>query len=271
MDHGLYTAYLGMRARQRALDVLANNIANASTPGFKADRTLYRSIEAVERDAFASNGQSGRSPQLQLASFGNQFTDNSLMIAHGRNVGLVTGTTADFSMGMLRQTDRPLDIALDGDGFLVVQTPQGERYTRAGALKLNTSGQLVTQQGDLVAGEDGPITLPQGDAIIGEHGEISVGGETVGRLKLVRFDDPRTALLKQGDSLFVAIDPRGQRPTPAASTRVLQGTLEMSNVDAISETAAMIQNSREFDSLQRSITMLMNDLGRKVASEIGRI
>jgi flagellar basal-body rod protein FlgG len=264
MDHGLYTAYLGLRARQHALDVTANNIANAATPGFKADRMNYKSIEAAEME---ESGQALR--REAVAEF--QVPDTSTDIDHGRKVGLVSRTTIDFTPGEFRGTDRPLDVALDGDGFLVVQTPQGERYTRAGSLKLNPTGQLVTQTGDFVLGERGPITVPAGEVFISERGDISVQGETVGRLKLVRFDNPQSALLKEGNSLFIARTQGGPQPLQANSTRVLQGSLEASNAISFTEMAAMIQNSREFDSLQKTLTTLMNDLGRKVASEIGRL
>lgn len=267
MDHGLYTAYLGMRARQRALDVMSNNIANASTPGYKAERMLYRSVDAAEKEAGVSFSLPGEtSPSTETVN--NQTIDRSLASMHGYNVGVVARTTGNYTAGMIRQTGRKLDVALEGDGFLAVQTSRGERYTRAGALRLNPENQLVTPQGDLVAGENGPITLPTGDAVIGDYGDVSVNGKVIDRLKLVHFDDPKAALLKEGDSLFVAPNAQAQ---PATTTRVVQGALESSNVDAITEMAAMMQNSREFDTLQRSITMLMNDLGRKVATEIGRL
>lgn len=267
MDHGLYTAYLGMRARQRTLDLMANNIANASTPGFKAERMLYRSVEAAEMEAAAAVGR----PAGRTAIAEDQIIDTSPESSHGRNVGVVTRTLADFSNGMTRQTGRELDVALEGDGFLVVQTQRGERYTRAGSLALNTANQLVTQQGDLIVGKDGPVAVPPGQILIGGNGEISVGGQSVGQLKLVRFDNPRAALLKEGETLFVATDAKNHPPLSAASTRITQSALEASNVEPISEMAAMIQNSREFDTLQKSITMLMNDLGRKVSTEIGRL
>jgi flagellar basal-body rod protein FlgF len=267
MDHGLYTAYLGMRARQRALDVMSNNIANASTPGFKAERMLYRSVEAAEKEAGVSFSLPGETSGT-TETVNNQTIDRSLASTHGYNVGVVARTTGNYTAGMIRQTGQKLDVALEGDGFLAIQTPRGERYTRAGALRLNTENQIVTPQGDLVAGENGPITLPAGEAVIGDYGDVSVNGQVIDRLKLVRFDDAKAALIKEGDSLFVAPNAQAQAAT---TTRIVQGALESSNVDPITEMAAMMQNSREFDSLQRSITMLMNDLGRKVASEIGRL
>ena len=280
MNNGLYAAYLGMRARQRTLDVIANNVANASTAGFKADRLVYRSVEAAEvAAAQAANPQPKADPaqapppatqaaQPAVAAPADETAGPSAAL-RPRALGVLTGGTTDFSPGVIHQTGRPLDVALSGQGFLAVQTPRGERYTRAGSLTLDAAGQLVTHNGDLVVGENGPITLRPGEVAIGQDGSLSVNGQAAGRLKIVRFADPRAALAKEGDSVFVATG--AQRPAEAAETRVLQGSLEMPNINAVSEMAAMMQNSREFDSLQRSITLMMNDLGRKVAGEIGRI
>ncbi|HUK92353.1 MAG TPA: flagellar basal-body rod protein FlgF [Blastocatellia bacterium] len=269
MDHGLYSAYLGMRARQRALDVMANNIANSSTTGFKADRMLYQSVAAAASEQGLPLAPPAGRPQLQLASLNQAIVDPSLASSHGRNIGLTASTIADYSSGQVKVTGSPLDIALDGKGFLAVQTPQGERYTRNGSLKLNADGQLVTQHGDLVAGQNGPITLPPGDITIGRSGDISVSGQTVDQLKIVQFDSPAGALMKDGDSLFVTA--AGQQAAPATGTQVIQNALEMSNVDPIAEMAAMLKNSREFDSLQKSLSTLMNDIGRTVANDIGKV
>jgi flagellar basal body rod protein FlgG len=158
---------------------------------------------------------------------------------------------------------------LDGDGFLVVQTARGERYTRQGSFTLDNAGQLVTQAGDLVVGDGGPITVPPGEVSIGEDGTITAGGKSAGRLKLVHFADANQALTKEGGSLFVATG--RQRASEAADIRVVQGTLEMSNVNSMTEMVAMMQNTREFESLQKAVAMMMNDIGKTVATELGRL
>jgi flagellar basal-body rod protein FlgF len=247
MNYGLYTSFLGMRSRQRTLDTQANNIANASTTGFKAERLIYNAVEAEAKGTNIAG------------------SDRQLLVA-----GVGTSSSTDFSAGALRETGRSLDVAIDGDAFLQIQTPRGPRYTRAGNLTLDQSGQLVTHNGHLVVGESGAITIPQGGEIsIGEDGTISAGGQNVDRLKLVRFDNPANALTKEGESLFIA-NPN-QKPLEATNSRVVQGALEGSNINSISEMVAMMQNTREFDSLQRSVSVLMNDLGRKIAGEIGKI
>lgn len=233
-----------MRARQRTLETQANNIANASTTGFKAERLLYSAIEAAKKGAGAEENQAA---------------------------GVQTTAITDFSAGSIRQTGRTLDVAIEGDAFLQIQTAQGARYTRAGNLSLNASGQLVTHSGDLVVGGNGAITIPPGggELSIGQDGSLAVGNQTFDKLKLVRFENPATALVKEGNALFLATGT--EQPAANVNSKVVQGALESSNINPISEMVAMINNNREFESLQKSVSLLMNDLGRKISSEIGRI
>ena len=241
MNYGLYTVFLGMRARQRTLDVQANNIANALTTGFKAERLLYSAFESKKKSE----------------------TGTQNLVA-----GVSTSSGTDFSTGSIQQTGRDLDVAIDGDAFLQIQTPRGVRYTRAGSLSLDSNGQLVTKNGDLVVGERGPISVPNGKISIGEDGSVTVGSNILDALKLVRFNNPSKALSKEGNALFIATG--AEKPQPNANARVIQGSLESSNVNSITEMVAMINNNREFESLQKSATLLMNDLGRKIAGEIGK-
>lgn len=243
MNYGLYTAFLGMRSRQRTLDAQANNIANASTTGFKAERLIYSTIEAKEK---AKN-------------------DRQNLIA-----GVAASSATDFSAGAIRETGRSLDVAIDGDAFLQIETPRGTRYTRAGNLTLDANGQLVTHNGDLVVGQSGAITVPPGGEIsIGEDGTLSLGKNAFDQLKLVRFENPTKALTKEGDSLFMTTG--AEKPLENVASRVQQGALESSNINTVAEMVAMINNNREFESLQKSMSLLMNDLGRKIAGEIGKI
>jgi len=243
MDYGLYAAFLGMRSRQRTLEVQANNIANASTDGFKAERLIYSMVEAERKgDANSQN----------LVS------------------GVTTSGAIDFSQGPTRQTGRALDISINGDAFLQIQTSAGARYTRAGNLTLDAAGQLVTPNGDLVVGQNGPITVPRDTELsIGTDGSLITDGQAFEKLKLVRFENPVSALEKEGSSLFVATG--SEEPQDATNSKIMQGSLESSNINSVSEMVAMISNNREFESLQRSVSLLMNDLGRKISSEIGRI
>lgn len=281
MNSGLYTAFLGMRARQQRLDLIANNIANASTTGFKADRLLYRSVAAAEAEAGETNqaaSTTGTNTQpantnaaatVPATAAAPEVVTAGLTAKYGRGVGVVTTQATDFSHGSIRETSRSLDVSLDGDGFLVVQTARGERYTRQGSLTLDAAGQLVTQSGDLIVGDSGPITVPPGEVSIGDDGTVTSNGKSAGRLKVVQFADPNLALTKEGSSFFVAT---GRQPAvEASSTRVVQGSLEMSNVNSLTEMVAMMQNTREFESLQKSVGMIMNDIGKTVATELGRL
>lgn len=243
MNYGLYSAFLGMRSRMRTLDAQANNIANASTTGFKAERLAYNTFEADKKSQ----------------------SDQQLLVA-----GVASTNAIDFATGTFEQTNQQLDVAIKGDGFFQIQTPKGVRYTRAGNFSMNAAGQLVTKSGDLVVGERGGITLPtQGEIAIGEDGSISVDGRAIDKLKLVRFNNPTTALSQDGGSLFAANG--SQAALADTNSSVLQGSLESSNINPITEMVAMINNNREFESLQKSVTLLMNDLGRKISGEIGRL
>lgn len=243
MNYGLYTIFMGMRSRQNTLEAQANNIANASTVGFKAERLIYSTIEAKNRGT----------------------GDKQNLVA-----GSMTRSGTDFSAGSLQQTGRNMDLAIEGDGFLQIQTPRGIRFTRAGNLTLDEGGQLVTKNGDLVIGEGGTITVPQkGELSIGSDGTLSNAGKSFGKLQLVRFDSPTTALIKEGDSLFSATGT--EQPQDDYNSKVVQGSLENSNINSISEMVAMINNNREFESLQKSLTLLMNDVGRKISGEIGKL
>ncbi len=243
MNNGLYASFLGMRARQRTLDTQANNIANANTTGYKAERLLYSTIEADLK---------GETSRQNLVA------------------GVMTSGKTDFSAGNINQTGRNLDLAIEGDAFLQIQTTRGARYTRAGNLTLDSGGQLVTKNGDLVVGERGAITVPPGGELsIGTDGSLAVNGENFDKLKLVRFENPVAALEKEGDSLFM--ETGNEEPQVAVNSRIHQGSLEGSNINSIQEMVSMINNNREFESIQKSVTLLMNDLGRKIAGEIGKI
>ena len=243
MNYGLYTIFLGMRTRQNTLEAQANNIANASTVGFKAQRMIYSTFEAEKK----GDG------------------DRQLLVA-----GASAQTNTDFTTGQIRQTGRGLDVAIDGDAFLQIQTPRGVRYTRAGNMTVNDSGQLVTKNGDLVVGEKGPITVPRDTELsIGKKGVLSGGGKDIDSLKLVRFDNPAAALKMDGDSTFEATG--AEAAQTATGSKIVQGAIEGSNVNSVTEMVAMINNNREFESLQKSLTLLMNDMGRKISGDIGKM
>jgi flagellar basal-body rod protein FlgF/flagellar basal-body rod protein FlgG len=227
------TALIGLSrqiALHRELNVVANNIANLNTTGYKADGSVFQEFLM---------------PVARAGTF--QGTDQRLSYVQDR------ATWHNFGTGSIRHTGNPLDVSIDGDAFLVVQTPRGERYTRNGSLQVNAAGELVTNSGDRVLGDAGPIQFqptdngisinPDGTITVRE-GSNSASDSSRGKLRLVRFEQPQS-LLKDSSSSFRA--PNGVAPQPAATNvRVVQGTIEQSNVQPVIEMARMIELTRTY-------------------------
>jgi len=234
-------------ALQRELDVVANNIANLNTNGFKADGVVFQEM-------------------LMPGVSANQFPapDRRISYVHDR------ATWLDMSAGSFQTTGGPLDVAINGQGFLAVQTARGERYTRNGALSLNAAGEMVTPDGDRVLGDNGPIVLlPQDQNIaISEDGSISVreGSNATldsrrGKLRIVTFAQPEL-LQKEGSSLFAA--PAGVAPQAAPPiVRLVQGAIEKSNVRSVVEMTRMIEVTRTYTEIS---AMLANQSDQRRAA-----
>lgn len=205
MNSGMYAALSGALSAQRRLEVISNNLANAGTPGFKADRIQFESVLARVKV-----------PGVLEPVFSNE------------------SFSTDFSSGSLHQTDNTLDLALDGEGFFVVSTPEGTAYTRQGNFRRSGSGKLVTAEGHEVQGSNGPITLSGSRVQVSSSGVVTVDGNTAGTISQVDFPKPY-AFSKQGNGLFVPSDPRAV-PT-ASRAGVKQGFVEGSNVNVIAEIA----------------------------------
>lgn len=213
---------------ERQLDVVANNMANVNTTGFKADKSLFEEYlrSGAHEDNFARRD---------------------------RNVSFVQdrATMHDFSQGANEQTKNPLDVAIDGNAFLAVQTPGGERYTRDGSLQINAQGQLVTASGYPVLGTSGPIVFQPTDKNINiaADGNITVmeGISRVdsvrGKIRLVSFDQPQK-LMKEGSNLYSA--GAGTTPAPSKTARVNQGFIEKSNVSAVMEMTRLMDVTRAY-------------------------
>ncbi|HET7679630.1 MAG TPA: flagellar basal-body rod protein FlgF [Xanthobacteraceae bacterium] len=216
-------------ALHRELEIVANNVANLNTTGFKSDGALFEQyLMPVARD----HGFSG--------------ADSRLSFVQDR------ATWMDLGQGPVQQTGNPLDIALDGNGFLVVQTPRGERYTRNGALQINNTGELVTSEGYRVVGESGPITFQNTDRdiTINPDGSIRVreganatADSSRGKLRIVDFQNPQQ-LKKDGSSTFEAAE--NMQARTATDARVVQGAVEKSNVQGVLEMTRLIEVSRSY-------------------------
>lgn len=228
MENMLLVGLSRQMTLERQLDVVANNVANVNTAGFKADRSLFQEYlkSGAHDDSF-----SGR--------------DRGISFVQDR------GTLHDFAAGPTEQTKNPLDVAIDGDAFLVVQTPGGERYTRDGGLQINSRGQLVTASGNAVLGTSGPIVFQPGDKDINiaADGNVTVleGVNRIdsvrGKLRLVSFAQAQK-LLKQGSNLYAAGE--GDSPQPAVTARINQGYIEKSNVNSVAEMSRMIEVTRAY-------------------------
>ncbi len=237
MENALLIGLSRQTILERQLDVVANNIANVNTSGFKADTSLFEEylMPGAHEDNFVGS-------------------DRRLSYVQDR------GTFRDLSQGPVAETKNPLDLAISGDGFLVVQTAAGERYTRDGGLQVNNQGQLVTAAGNPVLGGSGPIVLQptDHDVNVSPDGTITVvegTGRTDsvrGKLRLVSFADAQR-LLKEGSNLYSASDGAAQADT---KSQVQQGYIEKSNVNAVAEMSRMIEVTRAYTQIA---TMLQQE------------
>jgi flagellar basal-body rod protein FlgG len=174
----------------------------------------------------------------------------------------------DLTQGDSQQTGNPLDMAIFGEGFFKVQTPQGDRYTRNGTFSLDKDSYLVTQDGYRVLGEGGPMVLEGEQVTIDEQGDINVDGSQVGKLKIVTFPDPKN-LKKEGASFLSYSGNISDERTPDR-VAVQQGVLEQSNVSVVTEMTNMMETTRSFESIQK-ILQTYNEMDTKAATEVGLV
>ncbi len=251
MIYGLWQSAAGLQAQEYRQAIIANNLANAETPGFKADRVAFQ-----ERlNAATAGGDLRTSHPVLDAMTGGLFE---------------TPVYTDFAQGSLIPSNSDLDVALDGEGFLVVQTPDGARYTRDGRMMMDAGGMLVhaVTGGAMLDGEGQPIFLDPSitESIkIDQSGRISQGRISAGTLGMVGFSDIQK-LEKVGKDLYAA---EGVKPVKANPT-VKQNAYEASGVEPISALVEMIAAARAYESNARMISLQDESLGRMV-SELGRI
>ncbi len=241
MDNSLMLGLQTQRVLQRRMDIAANNLANVATAGFKADGIV---LDEADR----TNAHAEEDPRN---------------IRFVRDIGLMR----DMRQGPIAITGNPLDVAIEGDGFFMVQGPNGPLYTRDGAFTLNGAGQLVTSEGRAVLNAGGaPIAFdPQGESpTIGRDGAISVGGVEVGRVGATSFANP-SALQKVGDNLWSA---EGQATTPFEGL-IVQGAIEGSNVRPVVELTRLLEISRAYQSAARIVSG-SDDLRQRAIERLGR-
>ena len=230
-------------ALQRQMDVVANNIANMNTSGFKSEQLLFEEfVMPIARDTDFAVAD-------QPLSFVQDWS-----------------TIHDMSPGAMLQTGNPLDLALEGEGFFAVETPEGERWTRSGALQIDSNGTLVNFDGYAVLGDGGPITFDpsETDIMIDSTGAVSSSAGAKGRLRVVEFDNVQE-LARAGDNLF-----SGGTPEEATQTRVVQGAIEKSNVSGVAEMTEMIRVQRAYQSLA-SLMQRQDEIQRSAIQKLGSL
>ncbi|WP_058486004.1 flagellar basal-body rod protein FlgF [Defluviitalea phaphyphila] len=252
MIRGLYTSAIGMTTQFKKMDVISNNLANVNTTGFKKDIVVTHSFpeELTKRindrkGDFPNNENIGR---MSLGLYVDEIHTNYLQ-------------------GSLKETNNSLDLAIQGEGFFVVETQDGtEMYTRDGSFVLSPDGRLMTKEGNFVVGENGPIYLENGEIRVDDYGNIYVEDELIDTLQIVEFENPET-LRKVGDNLLERTEETTEKDVKST---ILQGFLEASNVNVIREMVDMITATRIYEANQKAVQTHDETLSKAV-NEVGKI
>ncbi len=257
MISGLYSAISGSIAQERRLEIISNNLANMSTAGYKRDIPLFKAVLSNTQN------QIQEAPGIAFIS----LEEKSPLFKNASSFVVLDKIATDFSQGLFKETGNKLNVAINGDGFFVIETPQGTRYTRQGNFSIDNSNRLVTQEGHPVMSSANNEIIIDGKSIeIGDTGEISVDGKIVGSLNVVNFPKPYS-LKKIGNSLFTSTEGSSQ----AKEYGVKQGFLELSNINVIKEMVQMIDTLRSFQSYQKVIQMSMEAVTSRAVNEIGKL
>ncbi|MGC4077420.1 MAG: flagellar basal-body rod protein FlgF [Rubrivivax sp.] len=230
-------------ALQRQMDVVANNLANMTTTGFKAEQLLFEEYKMpVARDQDFARPDQTLSYVMDWA------------------------TVHDLTSGPMLDTGNPLDVALQGKGFLVVQTSDGEKYTKAGSLAIGQDGVLKDPSGNPILGSGGPITFDasETDISISADGTVSSSAGTKGTLRVVEFSEPQNAQ-RYGENLWT-----GGSPVPATDTKVMQGAIERSNVSSVAQMSEMIRIQRAYEGMS-SLIQKQDDQRRDAIKKLGSL
>lgn len=241
--NGLFSALSGAKVQELYLSKVTNNLANVNTAGYKGD---YPSFESF----FASKGGG--------ITIGKTASSSVSIVKLNEGI--------DIAQGSIKPTGNPLDLAIEGDGFFVVNTPQGQRYSRNGNFSLDSKGLLVTNGGFPLVGESGNISITGNDVVINDDGTVIVDGKSAGKLRLVLIDD-KDNLLKEGSNLFSL--KRASTMTEPQDYKIIQGSLEMSNVNTIREMTRLITISRSYGAYQKMMQSI-DDISGKTINKIGR-
>ncbi|MGD9580023.1 MAG: flagellar basal-body rod protein FlgF [Vampirovibrionia bacterium] len=266
MIRGLYSAASGMVGMLGSNDTLANNLANINTPGFKKGITIFKSFAPLLLEKVSTDGNDKSQTGQKIGSLSTGSAINNVSI--------------DFSQGRLKQTDRNYDLALEGKGFFEVRTDSGQTlYTRDGSFERSQDGYLVTREGHKVIGVNNkPIMLGtsvidfqvNGDGTVAlkdATGTIAETDQTVNKIKLVEFENNQ-ALSRMGTNLYA--DSGAAGPKLSEGSRVVQGSLEMSNANVINTMVKSIEGMRTYETLARVVETTGKNL-EKVTTQLGKV
>jgi len=267
MLRSLYVAGQGMLLQRRRMETITHNIANADTTGFKKDHFISHSFDDVMVRRINDQNDTWR--------WGTGADGERIRLQEGRGIPRVGPMRlgvqvdhlhTDFQMGNLESTERPTDFALIGDAFFVVQTEDGERFTKAGAFYLDSHGYLVDGNGNFLLGENGPINVGGLNFHVDQQGNVFNEDGLIDTIRVASFED-NTTLRREGLNLFFATEPPLAEPHEFT---IAQGFIELSNVDVARETVDMMAMFRTYEINQRILTMIDETLGRAV-NDIGRL
>lgn len=245
MLRGLYTAAAGSTALRARMDVLTNNIVNADTIGYKRDELISSSFASVMIERINDPYVVNESRELGPYSFGTHIDE----------------VCTDYTQGNMEATGKQTDLAITGDGFFVIGTPDGERYTRSGAFNVDSDGNLVNGDGFYLLGEDGQINVGSEDFSVDSKGIVTADGSAKGTIRMVEFQQT-SVLRKQGDNLYYSYG--GEIPAAAENSVIMQGYQESSNVDIANEMVDMMTVYRAYEANQKILTMTDETLGLAV-------
>ena len=244
MDSGYYAAMTGLMARTQALDTAAANLANAQTPGYRAEREYFRSVLL------------DTAPASQIGQAVNNF-------------GLLGGDRLNLGQGPIQPTGNPLDLAIEGQGFFQIQTQNGARFTRDGSFHRSQAGQLVTARGEPVLSSSGkPIQIPPGEVSVGDNGVVSVAGGAVDTVGVFTF--PATVqLTPEGADRYVA--PQNAVPQVSKDAAIHEGALESANEDTIQGTLDLVVMQRQAEMMQKALTLFHTEFNKFATEDLPRV
>jgi flagellar basal-body rod protein FlgF len=244
MDSGYYAAMTGLMARTQALDTAAANLANAQTPGYRAEREYFRSVLLDS------------APASQIGQAVNHF-------------GLLGGDRLNLGQGPIQPTGNPLDLAIEGQGFFQIQTQNGARFTRDGSFHRSQAGTLVTEKGEPVLSSGGkPIQIPPGEVSVGADGVVSVAGGAVDTVGVFTFP-AAVQLTPEGADRYVA--PQNAVPQATKDAAIHEGALESANEDTIQGTLDLVVMQRQAEMMQKALTVFHTEFNKFASEDLARV